>query len=440
MRSWVKWQLVYALFTLAFFNLNVNPALAASEKVKLVIGAPANTSGAQERMQAYLAEFYKEHPNIEVELQYSGGFSEFYERTAVQHATGTAPDLINMAVHWLFNYAESGVLMPLDHYIERDGVDLGEYFPDAINIWRWSPGSYQAGAGSVYTMPFNWQTSIAFYYNQDIFDRTGTVYPDETWTWDTFVDAGRKFTVDSNGDGEPDQWGTNIMQGQFDLYTRAWQAGGELINEDYSESLADTSEVVEAIRWLAELNTTSGIARGGLAEFEQGKLATLTTGQWNVGLRFPQTIGDDFRYDLAPPIKHPVTGSDVVQAHSNGWGISASTKHPDEAWALVKFLTTEPGLRLQAELHSIAVPHIPVAREFLYVRDREIQPRSFYVVADSLLTARQPYVGARTNEVWSAHAAPLREAVQGLISPEEAALRMKDAINAILQDVRRTSN
>src|SRR5690606_2121970 len=138
------------------------PAASAAEKVKLVVGGPANTSGAVERLQAYFAEFYKTHPHIEIEINYSGGFDEFYERVAVQHATGTAPDLINMAVHWLVPYAQSGVLLPLDEYIARDGIDLSEYFPDSINIWRWQEGAYLAGTGSLYTMPFNWQTSIAF--------------------------------------------------------------------------------------------------------------------------------------------------------------------------------------------------------------------------------------------------------------------------------------
>ena len=31
-----------------------------------------------------------------------------------------------------------------------------------------------------------------------------------------------------------------------------------------------------------------------------------------------------------------------------GWGINANTEHPEEAWALLKFLTTEPGQRVFA--------------------------------------------------------------------------------------------
>lgn len=147
---------------------------AAAEKVKIVVGNPANTSGAEERMKRYLEVFYEQHPNIEVELVYSGGFDEFYQRTTLQYAAGTAPDIINMAVHYLVPYAQAGMLMPLDRFIERDGIDLGEYFPDSVNIWRWEPGKYLAGEGSLYTMPFNWQTSIGFFYNQDIFDRSGS--------------------------------------------------------------------------------------------------------------------------------------------------------------------------------------------------------------------------------------------------------------------------
>lgn len=433
--SSARWAAILVL-VVAFL---MAPVKASADKVKLVLANPANP-GSQERMEQYLEVFHRLHPHIEVELEYVAQHAEFYERTVMQYASGVAPDIINMAVDHLVPYASSGMIMPLDPFIERDGIDLSEYFPDSINIWRWEPGRFLVGEGQVYAMPINWQTSQAFYYNQDLFDQYGVGYPDETWTWDTFVDAGRKLTADFDGDGLADQWGTNVIATTNDFYARVWQAGGEAINDDFTESLATSPEAIEALRWMTEINQIGIAGDNNVIHFEQGMLATLTQGQWHVGLRFPDTIGDTFRYDMAPHPKHPVTGSNVVQAHSNGWAIMSTTQHPQEAWELVKFLTTAEGMRLQAELHSISVSHIPTAREYLYVRDRNIQPHSFYVVADALLTARQPYVGMRSGEISAAHTRALRAAVGGAISPEEAAIQIKHAVDVILREVQRDFN
>ena len=48
------------------------------------------------------------------------------------------------------------------------------------------------------------------YYNKDMFDKYKLPYPDETWDWDKYLEVAKKLTLDTNGDGQIDQWGTTL--------------------------------------------------------------------------------------------------------------------------------------------------------------------------------------------------------------------------------------
>ncbi len=45
------------------------------------------------------------------------------------------------------------------------------------------------------------------YYNKTMFDAAGLDYPTPEWTFQDVLDAAAKLTTDTNGDGQPDQWG-----------------------------------------------------------------------------------------------------------------------------------------------------------------------------------------------------------------------------------------
>src|SRR5690606_20946311 len=50
-------------------------------------------------------------------------------------------------------------------------------------------------------------STVALFYNKDMFDEAGVAYPDGTWDWDTLLENGAKLTQDDNGDGIIDQFG-----------------------------------------------------------------------------------------------------------------------------------------------------------------------------------------------------------------------------------------
>ena len=97
------------------------------------------------------------------------------------------------------NYALN--LMP---FVKRD-ITLGDFNTETFTEWR--------GVAQRDDELFGFCACLGLtvlFYNKDIFDRAGIPYPDTTWTYDDLRRVGARLTVDSNGDGIPDQWGLSF--------------------------------------------------------------------------------------------------------------------------------------------------------------------------------------------------------------------------------------
>src|SRR5690606_27248372 len=100
--------------------------------------------------------------------------------------------------HW--QWANAGLAMDLEPYIERSGFDLKLLPPGSLDLYR-DP------EGRITGIPIFIAISIMM-YNKDLFDKMGVSYPDESWALhEDVVDAARKITQDVSGDGIPEVWG-----------------------------------------------------------------------------------------------------------------------------------------------------------------------------------------------------------------------------------------
>ena len=90
------------------------------------------------------------------------------------------------------------------------------------------------------------------YYNKNLFDAAGIAYPTADWTWDDFTEDAKALTLDTNGDGKMDQWGT-ISNGWPPPQMFIWQAGGDVISPDLATSPIDSPEAHRRHEILPEL-------------------------------------------------------------------------------------------------------------------------------------------------------------------------------------------
>ena len=353
----------YILFVLILAAMVGLPACTkkdtSNHKVMLTYtrwGNPAEMESARE----LIAQFEKENPDIEVRVDVVG-WEQYWQKIMTSTATDVAQDVWLMSSAYVEEYAAAGHIMDLVPLLQADPTfKEDDYFPSAFDPYTFVsfgdellrvPFKLPAVESDPQTRPrlyaFTRDFNCSFlYYNRDHFDAIGLAYPTEDWTWDDLVEAAKKLTIDFNNDGVIDQWGyAGLTYGHF-----AGAIGAESLDLKARKSLYQSPLMLKAVTFCQDLiykykvHPQPRIQIDETDSFVTGKASMMIAGVWSVR-SFSRSHS---RWDVAPiPVdikgrKRKVAGSGV--AHS----IFARTKHPKEAWRLVKFLSGDSGQRALA--------------------------------------------------------------------------------------------
>jgi multiple sugar transport system substrate-binding protein len=311
--------------TLLLLVFALLPVMAQDAPVTITISTWAGVEEAAE-LQLILDDINAS--TTEFQIVHSPIPADYYTVIQTQLAApGTGADMYwidqnNMALK------SEGVFMDLTDCL-ADGepgtaADLSDYYPGILAVNEYEDG--------VYGLPWIAQPVVT-YYNKDLFDAAGLEYPQPGWTWDDFMEMGTALTQDTDGDGTIDQWGfTN--NGWPPPYIFVWQAGGELINEDFTEVPIDTPEFLEGFEFY--LNTAYNpdlspsrevIAEQGFGEmFKAGRIAMFMGGAAD---DLDRVEGLNVGVIHVPA--HPETGSTTTFAWNASTVINGGTAHPEEA-------------------------------------------------------------------------------------------------------------
>ncbi len=286
--------------------------------------------------KVYIPEFERQNPGIKVRFHH---FEDYPNKVLLSYAGGISPDVIRESTAGNIPWIRRGLDLPLNKYIDGpDGIDRKDFIPIL-----WDALQFQ---GETYGVPQDINI-LGLFYNKDLFDKAGMSYPDANWTWDDLKNAADKLTQDTNGDGHPEIIGLNMAWNDGTFQPFVFQAGGQIWSDDGEKVVVDSPEAADALKFYKSLMQSytlsqSSEERGGLGPdkfFEAGKVALFVDGSW----RTPslKKNAPKLRFGVAPlprgKIPMSVSGSCF-------WGISAQTKHPDEAWKLVKFLSSKESL------------------------------------------------------------------------------------------------
>jgi multiple sugar transport system substrate-binding protein len=303
-----------------------------------------------EGVQAAIAVFQEENPNIQVEWQHTPDAGEYGRVLLTNVAAGTAPDTGFILSDQYETLRAQGLLMDITDQIMGDEL-LGQpdyFFPQEAARSADSDGRWH-GIGSTWV-------AHHLYFNQALFDEEGITAPgfkdDEIWDWDTFVEVAKQFTVDSNGrhpddagfDSESiERWGIDWPLWWMPIAAAVHSNGGAFIQD--GRIALDSPEALEAMQRLVDLIYVHHVAprSAALADLgmtntqmiDTGRLAMATDGSWALSWMNPSLVTVPLNTGALPMMSQPAT---VMQAHFHS--VLASTQHPDEAWQWVRFLAT----------------------------------------------------------------------------------------------------
>lgn len=305
-------------------------------------------------LQKSVDAFEKAHPNITVKIELNA-WAQYWSKLQTQMAGRTAPDVFWDHVGYFPQFAKQGVLADLSPYIKADKVDLSVYDPKLTAGWK--QGDKQYG------LPKDWDT-IEQVYNKTMLKTAGLTQDDLsglTWNPDdggTFVKALQKLTVDKNGK-HPNESGfdsKNVKQyglalaspnGQTDWWDFATQNGCKLQDKAWGKWTINQPSCVEAIQFVQDLrlkyhvavpaavtNTPNGAALPAVLARKQA--AVVWDGSWDLSA-YQTSLKGNFGVALLPG--GPAGQGTVYNGLSNA--LYAGSKHPKEAWELVKWLGSE---------------------------------------------------------------------------------------------------
>lgn len=294
----------------------------------------------------------KSHPDITVRLEHTP-YRGYVDKLLTRIAGRAEPDVICTEVDLFVTFQSKNVLLDLTPYIGGDPeFDLKDFYPQIINRFTVKD--------KLYAVPRDTAPFACVYYNKKLFDEANLPYPADDWDMDDMLDKAKKLTK-VDGEGRVIQYG---------FYTWAWMNfvysfGGSLVDDVKNPTVCtlNSRESVEALQFYSDLinkynvqpSTTAmtNLAMGVQGMFMTGRLAMFASGIWETpGLRKIE----DFEWDVAMFPKGP-TGKRGFGTGGSGYCILKSSKHPKEAFEVIKALSGKAAQMKLAET-GLAQPAI----------------------------------------------------------------------------------
>ena len=294
-------------------------------------------------MQALIDAFEKENPTIKVDLQVSP-FQDYWTKLQVEASGGTAPDAFWMLGDRFQLYASNDQLLNLDDAIKDADVDMSVYPKPLVDLFNYD--------GHQFGLPKDFDT-IGLWYNKAIFAEAGVEVPTDDWTWDDLTTAAQSI---SDALADSGIYGVAAgMDGQTTYYNPIFQAGGEVIAGDGTESGYDSDASREGLTFWSDL-----IESGASPSMEQltdtpadqwftsGKLAMYYGGSWARAAIGSSDVKDDV--DVAPL---PAGKEKATVIHGVANVVAANSKNKQAAQALQVYLASKEAQEQQGDMGAI---------------------------------------------------------------------------------------
>jgi len=338
-------------------------ALIAAGAVAVSVGSASRTPSAVAHAQAttitiwvgwsagheltefkkVVAEYDQKHPDVDVKVV--GGIND--DKIFAALRSGNVPDVVSSFMSSNVGiFCPSGGWIDLGSLLKRDHIDVNQ-FPATSRYYTQYKGVRCA-------LPLL-ADATGLYYNTTLFKKAGLKGPPKTLSQ---LSAYAKKLTQKNSDGSLKVVGydpnMNFYLGGYGNGASGYQPliGAHYFDKNGHSSLATDPAWAKFLRWQKSLVDFYGYDKlvrwqAGAGDefapshpFETGKLAMMLDGEWRVA--FIKNEHPELKYATAPmPVAdgHPeLYGAGAV----NGTiiGIPKGGKHRDQAWDLVKYLTT----------------------------------------------------------------------------------------------------
>jgi multiple sugar transport system substrate-binding protein len=313
----------------------------AETKINALFMAQAAYSEADVR--AMTEAFTKANPDVTVNLEFVP-YEGLHDKTVLAQGSGGGYDVVLFDVIWPAEYATNKVLVDVTDKITPE-MKAG-VLPGA-----WTTVEYD---GKRYGMPWILDTKYLF-YNKEILEKAGIKTPPKTWAE---LAEQAKIIKDKGLLATPIAWSWSQAEAAICDYTTLVSAYGGSFLKDGKPVFA-TGGGLDALNYMVD-SYKSGLTNPNSKEFlEEDVRRVFQNGEAAFALNWT------YMYNMANDPKDSkvagkvgvvpgpgVEGKSTVSAvnGSMGLGITTTSKHPDEAWKYITFMTSQATQNQYAKL------------------------------------------------------------------------------------------
>ena len=316
----------------------------AETKINALFMAQAAYSEADVR--AMTEAFSKANPDISVNLEFVP-YEGLHDKTVLAQGSGGGYDVVLFDVIWPAEYATNKVLVDVSSKI-TDEMKKG-VLPGA-----WTTVQYD---GKFYGMPWILDTKYLF-YNKDILEKAGIKAPPKTWEE---LNEQAKMIKDKGLLKTPIAWSWSQAEAAICDYTTLVSAyGGEFLKD--GKPVFDQGGGLDALNYMVA-SYKSGLTNPNSKEFLEEDVRKLFQNgdaafalNWTYMYNMANDPKDSKVAGKVGVVPAPgVAGKQAVSAvnGSMGLGITSASKHPDEAWKYITFMTSQ---KVQNDYAKLSLP------------------------------------------------------------------------------------
>ncbi|MGD8171254.1 ABC transporter substrate-binding protein [Vibrio sp. TRT 21S02] len=284
-------------------------------------------------LKVLLPDFEKE-TGIKVDYLMNN-HGDHHTKLTTNLATGSgAGDVIVVDVEKIGPFVASGGLVNLS---EKYGADK---YAESFAAYAWTQG--KGADGDVYGMPVDLGPGV-MYYRTDVFEKAGIDVNQAIKDWDSYIAAGEKLK----------QQNVQLIASAADvaqaiIFTTVPEGEGLYFDKDgnpvvTSERFVHAFEVAKEIRDKGLDGRILAWSNEWYEGFRNGTFATQLSGAWLLG---------HLNNWIAPETAGSWGVSNLPDGIYGSWGgsflsIPTQSKHQDEAWKLIEYMTTKRDIQLK---------------------------------------------------------------------------------------------
>ncbi|MBN1538320.1 MAG: ABC transporter substrate-binding protein [Anaerolineales bacterium] len=378
-------------------------------------------------VEEMVKQFNESQSEITVNATYQGDYASAMAKVWSAVSAGGLPSVAQIGGAPLLG--STGAVAPITEFLNgSDGIDQ-----NAIRQVFWD---YNSAGGVLWTMPFNLSIPV-MYYNRDLFTAAGLDPTQPPQTWDELIEMAGKLTVDTNNNGEIDQWGVNTSTDTHYYLSAMFLSNGvQIVSDDESEVLYNNAEAVEMLTLWGNLVNEYKVMppnqhEEAKSDFLAGKLGILMASSSNVP---SMEANASFEVGVAQmpavndkPRVFPVGGASLLIFKDE------SPEIQNAAWTFVKFMTSKES-SIYLSTHTGYLPIYTDAAEWpefvSYIQEHPNRGAPIEGLNNAVAIPEFPALGTSDSS--------LRRAVASVelnsATPQEALAEAKRAVDATIKE------